>query len=226
MGNEAECNMAFDAGLLDEVAANRRVAALRLYCWQHPAVTVGRFQNIERTVCVSECEQFGIPIVRRITGGRGILHGTDLTVALAAPIRLILGQEAVLSGVGAIYASISDVFLQAFRECGIEAKRGSDVFSPVGAGNCFALHSPADVISADGTMKLLGAALHRRGEWVLMQASIPTSGDEERLHSVFKGEAAPRALPADFDLKRLKNALRDGFLRRLPCEVIDRNSGV
>jgi lipoyl(octanoyl) transferase len=125
---EAEWNMAYDAALLEDVATNRCPPTLRLYRWKRPAITVGRFQNIERTLNVQECEAAHVPIVRRITGGRGILHGTDLTISLAAPVIAILKHDMVGSGVGAIYAAISGIFLRAFRECGVMARRGRHRF--------------------------------------------------------------------------------------------------
>lgn len=228
---EAIWNMQFDAELLDDIIANRIPPTLRLYQWKQPAMTVGRFQNIERTVNQEFCQQHDIPIVRRITGGRGILHGTDLTITLAAPIAQVLPQDCQSKGISQIYAVISDIFLTALCECGINAQRGSDTANSADHGSCFALHSSADIIAADGTHKLLGAALHRSGDHFLMQASVPRSGDENLLAGVFEGISTSRALPSDFDLGHLERAFiaqfteTFGILLPIP-ELIDRNSGV
>src|SRR5207302_1273384 len=86
---EGDWNMALDEAILDAVAANAAPPTVRLYRWKRPTVSVGRFQNIEKTVRLDACAAQGVPIVRRITGGRGILHGWDLTVSLIASVEAL-----------------------------------------------------------------------------------------------------------------------------------------
>jgi|GEM_PF-2805933 len=224
---EAEWNMRYDADLLEGVRTNALPPTLRLYQWRRPAITVGRFQNIERTIKAEFCQQKEIPIVRRMTGGRGILHGTDLTIALAVPIVHLLPQGYEAKGVSQVYTAISEVFLRSFAACGVLAKAGREADYQSGVGNCFAVHSRADIVAANGTAKLLGAALHRSGNTILMQASIPRSGDEAILNEAFLGESTPRTLPADFSLQDLEAAIIQNFaanftISLLISEPIDR----
>lgn len=225
---EAEWNMRCDAAMLEGVAANALPPTLRLYQWRRPAITVGRFQNVERTIETEFCQQQDIPIVRRVTGGRGILHGTDLTIALAAPISHLLPQGYEAKGVSQVYAVISETFLKAFAECGIVAEQGREACNRSATGNCFASNSRADVVAANGTQKLLGAALHRSGDFILMQASVPRSGDETLLNDVFTGKTSFRALATDFSLEQLEAAITRNFAENfaityLISEPIDRN---
>src|SRR5436190_13594315 len=91
----AAWNMAVDEALLESVMTNAAPPTLRLYSWESAAVSVGRFQSIARTLRQEECAARGVPLVRRITGGRGILHGDDLTISVAAPIEAVgLDSEA------------------------------------------------------------------------------------------------------------------------------------
>src|SRR5690242_15884224 len=83
---EAAWNMAVDEALLESVIGNGAPPAIRLYTWSRPGLTVGRFQDIVRTLDLEECLARGILPVRRITGGRGILHGDDLTLSIAASL--------------------------------------------------------------------------------------------------------------------------------------------
>ena len=56
---------------------------LRLYRWARPTVTLGRFQDaagVDRDLCADE----GIDVVRRFTGGRGVLHDDELTYSIVA----------------------------------------------------------------------------------------------------------------------------------------------
>src|SRR3954466_1989396 len=77
--------MAADLACLDEVATGGE-PVLRLYAWSPPALSLGRFQP-ETDVDAARCAELGIEVVRRPTGGKALLHGADLTyaVALARP---------------------------------------------------------------------------------------------------------------------------------------------
>ena len=73
--------MAADLALLDAVAAGGP-PALRVYQWSPPALSLGRFQP-EDDVDHDACRRAGVEVVRRPTGGRALLHGGDLTYAVA-----------------------------------------------------------------------------------------------------------------------------------------------
>jgi lipoate-protein ligase A len=154
--------MAADLAALE--AAGDEVTACRVYQWNEPWVTLGRFQRPERDV-VSGFSNW----IKRPTGGKAVLHGHDLTVGLAMPLftdrRSVRGayQQAVSPLVGAL------------RACGLEAELAT-VGDASGArertADCFAASSGCDVVAADGN-KVCGCALLIRGNLVLLQASVP-----------------------------------------------------
>lgn len=74
--------MEADAGSARAAAAG--VPSLRLYTWARPALSLGRFQP-EGDVDEAACAEAGVEVVRRPTGGRALLHGGDLTYAVALP---------------------------------------------------------------------------------------------------------------------------------------------
>src|SRR5258708_2358135 len=80
---DAASNMAIDEALMRNLIVGNAPPTLRLYQWNGFAVSLGRFQSIKRTIHRDAVSDRGVPMVRRITGGRGILHGDDLTVSLA-----------------------------------------------------------------------------------------------------------------------------------------------
>lgn len=172
---EASWNMALDEvlyrNLIDIEAAPPPF--LRFYCWDRPAITIGVSQNVDRTIALKNCQQNGIKIVRRITGGRGILHGDDLTFSLGASLA-DLGLPAE-SGILDIYATISELLIGGFESIGIAAEVGGcpALKAADTRGDCFASASRADVVESATGRKLLGAALHKRAGFILMQGSIP-----------------------------------------------------
>jgi lipoyl(octanoyl) transferase len=169
---EAAWNMALDEELFESVYAEN-APVLRLYLWERPAITLGRFQNVARTIYCDEAARQDIPLVRRITGGRGILHGSDLTICLTASVSA-LGLPPHTS-VMQIYERIAAGYIGALDALGMSARMGECMrqANRDRQGDCFKTVSRADVIEQQTNRKLLGAALHRRETTVLQQASIP-----------------------------------------------------
>ncbi len=172
---EAFFNMARDVEILHEVETGTSPPTLRLYSWEKAAITVGKFQDVARTLCLAECERLGVPVVQRPTGGRGILHGDDLTVSLCAPIEAIGFPKGASPSITAIYLRTSEIFQSAFEKLGVLAKIGEGTPPPVSNryGDCFQIASSADLISVRTGQKILGSALLRRGDTFLQQVSIP-----------------------------------------------------
>lgn len=151
-------NMARDAELL-----GRGERALRVYRWDGPWVSLGRFQAAKDAL-VSDCK---VPHVVRPTGGGAVLHGHDVTIALVFP------SES--RSVKADYERATALILVALNGCGVSAQLAKKGF-PSGIGlinDCFAHSSPCDIVNEYG-QKICGCALRRTRNTVLLQASIPT----------------------------------------------------
>ena len=76
--NPASWNMALDEVLLMNYT-NDKHPILRLYGWSPPAVSIGYFQDMDEEVNVDKCNDLGIEVVRRMTGGGAVLHQSELT---------------------------------------------------------------------------------------------------------------------------------------------------
>lgn len=158
---DAAGQMARDVALLDEVAAGAP-AALRWYQWDPPALSLGRFQP-EEDVDVAACARWGVEVVRRPTGGRALLHGGDLTYAVAMPRPA--GAE---GSVDAIYGWIAGALIEGLARIGVEAAVAHH-HGPAGAV-CFATHQGADL--RVGERKVCGSAQVHRDATVLQHGSI------------------------------------------------------
>ncbi|MGO8672697.1 MAG: biotin/lipoate A/B protein ligase family protein [Capsulimonadaceae bacterium] len=165
-------NMRRDTVLLDEVGRGE-APAVRVYGWSEPAVTIGRLQD-EAEVRRRYPDQ---PIVRRPTGGRAVLHGNDLTVAVATRAEWLPGAPA---GVLASYTVIVAGLVDACRRLGIDAAqpaRRARTHPAVddAAGDriaCFATVAGCDVADARTGAKLIGSAQRREGGVLLQQMSF------------------------------------------------------
>lgn len=212
--HEGARNMATDTHLLHR-AEREGCGVLRLYHWTRPTLTVGRNQRLAGQVDREACEAEGIPVVRRPTGGWAVLHGHDLTYAVAAPS----GGGALGESILSTYRALAGVFVHLFRGLGhepaLQAHTGRQRLERASA-ICFAMPSAYEIL-VDGR-KLVGSAQRRRPGAFLQHGSIPYGPQEALLARVFPG-ATPASVRATMtDLARLgvwERLDEAGFRRRL-----------
>jgi lipoate-protein ligase A len=160
-GGDSTYNMAADVALLDAVVAGAP-PAVRLYRWTPPALSLGRFQP-DDDVDLDACERFGVEVVRRPTGGQGLLHGADLTYSVVMPL-----PTGAAGSVDAVYQRLAGALIAGLDRLGVDAAiaRHDGPAGPV----CFAGQQGADLRVGD--RKLCGSAQVRREGSVLQHGSI------------------------------------------------------
>lgn len=158
-------NMAIDEVLTSGCARGWSSPSLRLYRWTTPTVSLGYNQPIHGQVDVSSCHQRGVPVVRRPTGGRALLHDQELTYSLALPNPR--GSRGVLQD----YQWISKCLLLAVRKLGVAASVSRGERPTGGAGGlCFSAASRYE-LTVNG-QKLIGSAQRRYSHAILQQGSL------------------------------------------------------
>jgi len=85
--SDAFFNMALDEAILQAYEKGDVIPTLRAYLWKPPGVSIGYFQATENTVDLNKCKENNIDVVRRITGGRAVLHENEITYSVCASIR-------------------------------------------------------------------------------------------------------------------------------------------
>jgi lipoate-protein ligase A len=180
-------NMALDRVLLERRAAGLCRATVRLYSWSRPTVTLGRFQP-EDDVDAGACARRGFDVVRRPTGGRGVLHDDEVTYSVVAAT-----GDGVPRGVAASYRHLSAAVAEAYRSLGVPAELTSRPRGRSGAGACYLHATQADL--SLGAAKLSGSAQVWHGDAVLQHGSFVISRDVEAEAEVLRaGEGGARAL--------------------------------
>lgn len=156
-------DLAREAWLLERAAAGE--ASLFLSSWTGPVVVLGYAQP-PADVDLEWCRAHGVPVLRRLTGGTGVVHRGDLGVGLVLPATHPWAQ-----GIIALYGRFLDALEPALRSLGArvsrlaEPARASRVRSPI----CF-LDQLADTLVVDGR-KVVGCAQTRRRGAVLVHAA-------------------------------------------------------
>lgn len=160
---------------------------LRLYSWRGAVLSVGRNQNVERQINLAMCREKGIPLVRRMTGGRAVLHGSDLTYAVSSPVQ----GGRFSQGIMAIYKEISQVFLSFFQELGFDPQcksySGSER-AELASAVCFSTPSAFEIL-IDGK-KVVGSAQRLLPGGFLQHGSIPLESQQDLLVEIFRNVSA------------------------------------
>ena len=79
-------NMAADQVLLD-LCRDYAEPVFRLYDWECPTLSIGKNEKLDSLLDLKECHNLSIPVVRRMTGGKSVLHGFDLTYSFVAGVQ-------------------------------------------------------------------------------------------------------------------------------------------
>ena len=168
-------NMAVDEAILEAVAARLAPATLRLYAWEPACLSLGRAQLFS-DIDPSLIQFAGVDLVRRITGGRAILHADELTYSITAPS----AEPRVAGDIPASYMHLSAGLLQALQLLGVNASNNHHAMQRAGAGAvCFEVPSQYEITF--GERKLLGSAQVRRRNVVLQHGTLPLTGDIARI---------------------------------------------
>lgn len=168
--------MALDEAML-RTAADTRATLLRIYSWDRPSVSFGRNQRCSGIYSAERCEALGVPAVRRLTGGRALLHARELTYCVAAP-------TAAASTLRGGYDSINAVLLDALRRLGVRASVAVPAGRTASPGLAPCFESPSGGELVVGAQKLVGSAQHREAHAFLQHGSILLDDDQGRLHDL------------------------------------------
>jgi lipoate-protein ligase A len=169
-------NMATDEAILTAVTEGELPPTLRFFAWEPPCLSIGYNQAVDE-VDITECQQAGVDVVRRPTGGRAILHTDELTYSIVAP----QSEPRVAGGVVESYRRLSAGLVRGLRLLGVDvaqAEAGHGQDADVSAA-CFDAPSAYEVTA--GGKKLVGSAQVRRREAVLQHGSLPLQGDITRI---------------------------------------------
>lgn len=172
-------NMARDEALLQAHAAGMTPPTIRLYQWQPACLSLGRFQ---RSVDVDweACARDSVDVVRRLSGGRALLHADELTYAVIACTDhpLFAGRRSILHS----YHDISMALLHGLRQLCVAAELAPAARRRDVSMACF--DTPAAFELTVSGRKLVGSAQARREGALLQHGAIPFSPHAARLQSL------------------------------------------
>jgi lipoate-protein ligase A len=243
--NDAFFNMALDEALLISCQQSDSPPILRLYQWNPPGISFGYSQSINKTVDLEKCRQHYIDVVRRITGGRAVLHDHELTYSVCAAVADLpeLGRTTLQT-----YRIISQALLESLLLLGVEGEwvkssgESESSFSPLVTKPCFVSTSRYE-ITVKGK-KLIGSAQRRFSahpnlsvkESFIQHGSILIGKGRYSLADFLPQKSSTEKVKRDLEesstnleeiLKRktelgeLTSALKEGFGNSFDIEMVD-----
>lgn len=215
-------NMAIDETILRARIENLVPNTLRFYCWKPSAVSIGRFQNIENDVHLSNCKKYGVDVVRRITGGGTVYHDAEgeITYSVVAS-----KKDLKVEDITAVYAKIYAGLTEAVKILGINVD-----FNEGNRKTCPNLTVNGKKISGS-------AQSHKRGV-VLQHGTLLVDVDLEKMFTflrvpwaktcmevvnVARGKitSISKELERDVLIEDVNQALTEGFQKALDIKLVE-----
>ncbi len=172
-------NMDIDSNLLDEaIEKNLQEPIFRLYGWEPACVSLGRNQD-DKFIDYGFLKSKNIDVVRRLTGGRALLHDNEITYSFICPVSYLKHGEHVVSS----YIEISQILIGKFKKLGINLDFGNSKSVKTGFDYCMLVSTGADLCYDN--KKLIGSAQCRKNGYILQHGSILYDYDKILLETVF-----------------------------------------
>ncbi len=219
---DAFYNMAIDEAIGLTVMRGGAPPTLRFYTWEVPSVSLGAFQRIGE-IDYEYCRREGVPVVRRPTGGRAILHDRELTYSFSAPNLPPHFERGLLEA----YRLLSRAFFDAFRALGLPVQwkdRREKGRVLTGSPLCFQSVSYGEVTL--GGKKVMGSAQKRWKEGFLQQGSIQFRINEAGMVRVFREATADGIRMSMTGLQSFLPGLEESLLIEKTVEAFSEIFGV
>lgn len=198
-------NMATDEAIMSSYAAKLVPPTIRFYGWQPAAVSIGYFQHGEQEINFAACREQGIDVVRRLTGGRAVLHAQELTYSI------IVGEDYpdMPMTITASYRYLSHGLLLGLAKLGLTAEMtkpqsayAHKIPQPTSAA-CF--DAPSHYELTVNRKKIIGSAQVRKHGVILQHGSILLAFSAEQLAGILHVDSEEK----DKTCSMLKNRVMD-----------------
>lgn len=192
--------MQIDSDLLDGAIKNQTdEPIIRLYGWSPKCVSLGRNQE---NINISE----EIDIVRRVTGGRALLHDDEITYSYITPITLISEGESVSKS----YRYISGILIDFFKTLGVDLTFGENKKVSTKFDYCMLISTGADVCYQG--KKIIGSAQFRKNGYILQHGSILFGYDKNLLETLFHEKVSEENITTVKEI--LPNMTKELFIKK------------
>lgn len=172
-------NMQIDRELLEDAIKHKnKEHVFRLYGWSPKCVSLGRNQKPD-FIDSKILKQYNIDLVKRLTGGRALMHDKELTYCYICPISSLENGDSIMAS----YREILQIFFEPFKMMGIELEITERKHSNIDVNYCMQISTSADLCYKG--KKLIGSAQFRKEGYILQHGSILFDYDKGLLEKIF-----------------------------------------
>ncbi|MFC4403486.1 lipoate--protein ligase family protein [Gracilibacillus xinjiangensis] len=200
--NSGKCqpayNMAVDECLLNWHSKGEIPPVIRFYEWEPAGMSVGYFQKTKNKIDLDALKSQNIPLVRRLTGGRAVLHDDELTYSVIVSE----SYPGMPHSIKDAYRVISKGLLEGFYLLGIDASFATPEGKLETTQSAVCFEEPSWYELVIEGKKAAGSAQTRQKGVILQHGSIPITIDNEKLYDLF-------IYPNDKVKARARNAFKD-----------------
>ena len=206
--NSGQFNMDFDLSMLNFAIENQiKYAQVRFYQWYPACISLGYHQKAD---CYND---LGLDVVKRVSGGRALLHDRELTYCFVSPVF----KDSIIES----YKEISSALIKGFKKLDVELE-----FAKTESKNlnyCMNISSGADV--AYKGKKFIGSAQFRKQGYLLQHGSIPYSLDFELIKKIFSQDVESEhivtlnEINSNLSTRQIIDALKESFVEHF--EIIE-----
>ena len=173
-------NMQIDSDLLDSaIEKGLNEPIFRLYGWLPACISLGRNQK-DDFLDKKFLKENNIDIVRRLTGGRALLHDKELTYSFICPAGYLQNGGNVVES----YKEISEFLIEKLAKLGIYTDFGTQKAVKTKFDFCMLISTGADLCYQG--KKLVGSAQCRKNGYILQHGSILYDYDKNLLEKIFQ----------------------------------------
>ncbi|HCU9338402.1 TPA: lipoate--protein ligase family protein [Staphylococcus aureus] len=197
-------NMAMDEALLNFVSRGEIDPVIRFYTWNPATLSIGYFQRLQKEIDIDKVKEKGFGLVRRQTGGRGVLHDKELTYSVIVPE----SHPNMPSTVTEAYRVISQGLLEGFKNLGFntyfavpKTPEERQKLKQSRSSVCFDAPSWYELV-VEGR-KIAGSAQTRQKGVILQHGSILQDIDIDELFDMFI-----------YKNERLKLKMKEAFVEK------------
>lgn len=181
-------NMQKDSDLLDfAISQKLDYPIFRLYGWSPACISLGRNQQ-DTFIDKKFLKDTNIDLVKRLTGGRALLHDDEITYSFICPVSSLKHGENVTKS----YIEISQMLIQKFSKLGIELDFGSSKPVHTKFDYCMLISTGADLCYKG--KKLIGSAQCRKEGYILQHGSILYDYNRDLLEKIFHEDVSTESI--------------------------------
>lgn len=177
--NSGTDNMRIDEQILNNaINSQEQDGIFRLYGWKPACVSLGRNQN-DKFIDYEFLKEHNIDIVRRLTGGRALLHDNEITYSFVCSESYLKNGHNVIES----YKEISQILIDTFKALGILLTLGGEKKINTKFDYCMLISTGADLCY--NSKKFIGSAQCRKQGYILQHGSILLDYDKNLLEKLF-----------------------------------------